>query len=211
MKRFKRHAISQRDSNPPTQKKARQIRMKNSPSNKLITEVRQRLSNRTIAKRFFIDFCVIAGIFAVVILVCNLLGLIPENYFRENLWLVSLVPTVGIALTLVFHQKTSSKDAARLIDHRMNKKDLYLTLSTLDTAPGQYQDMVVQQANDQAPSIRPQTVVPFEPWQKITKTAIIMISLLLLARFTPSFDVFGHQAEKEKEKIALLEVKKKKK
>ena len=182
--------------------------MNNSPSKRLIAQVRQRLSKRTIATRFFIDFCVIAGIFAVVVLTCNLLGLIPENFFKENLELVAIVPVLSFALTLVFHQRTDSRDAARLIDQRMDKKDLYLTLSTLDTAPGEYQDMVVSQANDQANAIRPETVVIFHPWPKLAKSCIILLSLVLLARYTPSYDMFGNQAEAEKEKQLLKEVKK---
>jgi len=147
---------------------------------------------------------IFAAAYLVLLVLARLLSLIPDWY---ETWTVALVPAAAIIAALVTHRGIHSVEAARLVDVRSGTKDLYLTAATLDTAPGEYKPLISAAAEEQARSIRPATVVPYEG---LNKAAIVAVSLGLLAlgaAFLPPLDPFKRHEEQKKvaERIKKLE------
>ncbi|OYW15687.1 MAG: hypothetical protein B7Z55_14845, partial [Planctomycetales bacterium 12-60-4] len=104
---------------------------------------------------------------------------------------LAAIPVVGLFLALAFHRRPRVQDAARAVDQTVGARDLYLTLSLLDRAVGDYQPLVIQDAEKRAAKIQPALVVPFA-WRARHWHAVWLPAAVLLAMvFLPQFDPFG--------------------
>lgn len=101
------------------------------------------------------------------------------------------VPALGFVLALVLHRRPKVQDAARAVDQSVGAQDLFLTLSLLDNAAGEYQPLVVRDAENRAVKIRPAAVVPFawqaRHWHIIWLPAAVVAAMI----FLPQLDPFG--------------------
>jgi hypothetical protein len=169
--------------------------MKPNKTQRLLQQVAWRLRLVAVGDRFHLFALVLAGVYLAALLVSRLLGLIP-NVFQ----LVTLlaVPVAALLLATLFHRRQSTAVAARSVDERMETKDLFLTASLIESAPGEYKPLVVEDAEKRAADVKPQVVVPFRWLRPAGNLACAHAVLLLAVLYLPQFDPFGREAERNK-------------
>lgn len=163
---------------------------------RLIRQVITRMRLAGLGHRFYFFMIVSALIYVSILLVSRFSGLIP-NLFEPVT--VLTVPLLAVALSILFHARPADHEAARLIDRQAKTKDLFLTALSLDSAPGEYQPLVNQQAADQAKQIKPKDVVPFNWTKRFRDLTGITAVLILVAMFLPQFDPFGSVEARERD------------
>lgn len=164
---------------------------------KLLTGVIQRMRLAAVGRSFYIAFLILCTAFAITLLVARLTGLTPGFLAPTNAtWFaLAAMPILAGLFALVLHRKPTLPDAARLVDQSTGAKDLYLTLSLLDTSAGEYQPLVLRSAESKAVGISPERVLPFT-WQKRFWHAIWFPCLIAVGvLFVPQFDPFGKVAK----------------
>jgi hypothetical protein len=173
-------------------------------SDQLFRQVATRSRLSSFAQWSFRFVLVFAGLYLVLLVLGRLLALVPDWY---QPWTVALIPAAALLAAALAHRGINTAEAARLVDVRMDTKDLYLTAATLATAPGEYKPLIAAAAEEQARSIRPSTVVPFDPWNRSAVVTLVLGLLLLAAWQLPSLDPFKRQEEQMKvaDRIKKLE------
>lgn len=155
----------------------------------LINRVCARLRISAIASATYRSFLWVGGGYLVALLVSRLSGYIPADWFTWPSLLA--VPGLAIVLGAIFHKRPSVGDSARQVDHHANSKDLFLTVSKLDSAAGGYQELVKRDAEKTAEKIEPANVVPYQWSNRLGPVFITVAVLLLTLVFIPQFDPFG--------------------
>lgn len=120
---------------------------------------------------------------------------------------IAAVPGLAAAAALLLHRGINRAEAARLVDTRTDAKDLYLTAALIDGTPGEYQPLVESSAESRAGEIKPATVVPFDPWTKLTHVVVALALLLVGAAWLPQFDPFGKQQEQRRLEERVMKLK----
>ena len=156
---------------------------------------------------FFRFTLLFASLYALLLIAARLLALIPDVY---EPWTVALVPAAALLASLVTHRSIDRTTAARLIDVQMKTKDLFLTTATLATAPGEYHALIAHNAEEQARTIRPATVVPFRGGNQAGIIALSLALLVLGAWLLPEFDPFARKQSQQQiaQRIKKLEAEK---
>jgi hypothetical protein len=159
-------------------------------SDDLIQRVARRMDVDALAARTHLLTLVAAGLYALLLLASRLLALIPNVFDWTTLL---LVPGVAVALALLFRRRTSPAAAARAVDVGAGTKDLFLTATLLETAPGAFRPVVKQQAEARAAGVAPAKVVPFR-WGKYVQNGAAALAVLLVGvLFLPQLDPFGKE------------------
>lgn len=142
--------------------------------------------------RFFL--LITFGLYALALLLSRVLGLIPAWFTPLSL---AIPPAVALALAWVSYHRPRASDAARLADAQMATHDLFLTASLIGSSLGDYQDLVLKDAEQRATGAAPRKVVPFH-WQRDTFRMCGALGLLALGVcFLPQWDPFGlHQRQR---------------
>ena len=164
---------------------------------KLLLKVAQRMRLAAVGRSFFWAFLVLCGVFATALLTARLTGLAPGLLDVSNTtWLAfAAVPVLAGLVALLVHRQPTLPDAARLVDQSTGAKDLYLTLSLLDSSAGEYQPLVVKSAEARAKHVSPERVLPFE-WQKRFWHAVwVPACIAALVLSVPQLDPFGKVAK----------------
>jgi hypothetical protein len=164
---------------------------------KLLLKVTQRMRLAAVGRSFYVAFLILCAAFAVTLLVMRLSGLAPGVLApSQSTWLAfASVPVLAVLVGLVLHRKPTIPDAARLVDRSTGAKDLYLTLSLLDTSAGEYQPLVLRSAEAKAVGVSPERVLPFT-WHKRFWHAVWLPALVALGvLFIPQLDPFGKVAK----------------
>jgi hypothetical protein len=157
----------------------------------LLRLVNYRLQCRSLVWAAYWSLIAVYGVYAAALLTRRLTGAIPD-YFTWTTFCA--VPLAAVAIGLLWHRRPVLTDAARAVDQTTGVKDLYLTLSLLDSSAGEYQPLVVQSAEDVAGRIDPKRVVPFQVrgryWHALWLPAAVACGLV----FLPQLDPFGKVA-----------------
>jgi len=163
----------------------------------LLMKVARRMRLAAVAQSFYLAFLILCAAFAVTLLVARLTGLTPGFLdASQSTWLMfAAVPILSVLIAVVLHRKPTLPDAARLVDRSTGAKDLYLTLSLIDSSAGEYQPLVVKSAEKRAAGVQPDRVLPFtwhkRFWHAVWLPALIAIGVL----FVPQLDPFGKVAK----------------
>jgi tetratricopeptide (TPR) repeat protein len=160
-------------------------------------QVARRMRLAAMGHAFYIAFLSLCGLFAAALLALRLSGLMPGLLAPSpGTWLAcAAVPVLAALVALMLHRKPTIPDAARLVDQSTGAKDLYLTLSLIDTSAGEYQPLVLRSAEARAAGVQPDRVLPFE-WQKKYWHAVWLPALIMVGVMTlPQFDPFGKVAK----------------
>ena len=143
--------------------------------------------------RFFLLICF--GVYALALVLSRVFGLLPA-WFTP----VTLAAPLGLALVLawIFYSRPRATDVARLADAQMGTHDLFLTASLIGSSLGDYQELVMKEAERRATNIVPHKVVPFR-WQRDALRMCGMTAVLALAVWLlPQWDPFGlHQKQRQ--------------
>lgn len=163
-------------------------------TSRLLRQVLQRMRLAAVGQSVYWLFLTFCSVFAAVLLVSRLSGLIAMPAIASTWLAFSAVPIVSLMAAWLFHRRPTMPDAARLVDYSTGAKDLYLTVSLLKSSAGEYQPLVIQSAEARASQIKPDRVLPFEWknrfWHAIWVPCLIAVGIL----FVPQFDPFGKVA-----------------
>ncbi len=163
---------------------------------------RQRLAS---LGRWFYRFTLwLAGAYALVLIFARVSSLIPDWYTPPTLL---LIVALAMALAIVLHRIPTPSQTARAVDLQTGAKDVFLTATLIDNAPGEYKPLVLAEAAKRAAAIRAESVVPFHFWPRAGQMGAVLLALLLAIFVFPRFDPFGKQKQlnKEAEKRQALE------
>lgn len=141
-------------------------------SNALFERVGRRLRLDAMSESFFLWLLVGCGVYAVLLLVSRLLGLIPDVFDVRSL---GAIFAVAAALCWLLYRRPSTAEAARKIDGHHGSKDLFLTVALLDKSAAEFKPLVVSNAESRAASIKPGEVVPFRWGQRLGRAAIALL------------------------------------
>jgi len=140
-----------------------------------------------------------------VLFVFAWLNLIPSWFGDDSVgWYgpvsVAVVPALAALIALLLHRGATPEQAAHAVDEKMGTKDLYLTATTIETAPGEFAPLVNKSAEGEASRIQASVIVPFSPWEKLSHVVIVLALLLVGAAFVQPIDPFG--ADEERRDVA---------
>ncbi len=168
----------------------------------LVSRIGLRLHVQAFARRFALFTLFAAGAYALLLIASKAFALLPDVF---SAWTVLIVPAVAAVLALVLYPRPTRTDAAHAIDRRLGTKDLFLTATLLDSAPGEYKPLVQGEAEKTASSVNPATVAPFT-FSKRGGQAVTALVVLALATLLPQFDPFnfGEQREIEEQRRRQL-------
>src|SRR5215469_2012440 len=143
--------------------------------------------------RFFLVACL--GLYALALVLSRVFGLIPAWFTPVTL---AVPAALASLLAWIFYSRPRATDAARLADEQMRTHDLFLTASMIGSSLGDYQDLVLKEAEERATGSVASKVVPFG-WQQDTLRMCGMMAILAAAvLLLPQWDPFGlHQKQKQ--------------
>lgn len=158
-------------------------------SSALLGKVETRLRLASLARAVYITSLVVLGTAIAAVLTMRLLGLVPQSQ-EQPLWLLAIPAVIAVGAGL-FHRRIARDNAARAVDQHANTKDLFLTLSSLNSSAGEYQPLVTTSAEDRAKNIVPDEVVPFAFARRLLPITALAGIFTLAVLFTPQRDPFG--------------------
>jgi hypothetical protein len=162
---------------------------------RLFSQVARRQRIAAWAVQCYLMIGIFATIYLALFLAGRLLGLMPDWYSPRTL----LAVPIGAALVaFLFHHRPSPENTARLVDQQADTHDLFLTMTALDTAAGEFQPLVRSQATTAAAKVVPTQVVPYNWLPKTRNAAIIGVILTVACLQVPQLDPFGNQAQRDR-------------
>ena len=175
---------------------------------RLVTRVARRQQIAAVASRLRWGMLGAASAYFVLLLVARLLALLPNWFTPASL---CVIPATALVYALVFARRIPSKQTARLIDERTGSKELFLTAAMIGESPGEFQPIVLRQAEQRAAELDSAKVLPFL-WQRGLRDAACAAAIVVAALlFLPQLDPFKKEEERRKivkEEERLRETKK---
>ncbi len=136
------------------------------------------------------------ALMATLLLVARLTAWLPPVFGWPTLF---APPVLALLLATLLRRVSSTEQAARAIDRQVGDEDLFLTVCCLDSAPGEYQSVVLAQAERRAEQISATSVRPFDWGRPLGSAAVLMLMLIAGLLFLPQLDPFGAQQAREKQ------------
>jgi len=156
----------------------------------LINKVNKRQRSNSIARNCYK--------FSIIYFILYLLAFIASRVFAvipDAFELITLAIPLGLATitAVLFTQPISSSSSAAALDASVKSKDLFLTAQLIENSAGDYQNIVVQQAQDKSTTVQVEKVVPYHFSKKIRNLGLILSLLILGILFLPQWDPFGYE------------------
>jgi hypothetical protein len=171
-----------------------------SPTEHLLQQTATRLWLAALGRHCHRVVLALATLSLALLLAARLLGLLTIGFIPIA---AAALPVAALVLALALARRPSARETARVIDARVDGKELFLTAALIAEAPGEFQPIVVAQAEERAGQIKPANVAPWR-WQRGTIQALAALALLIAAlRWLPQLDPFK-RVEREK-KVAKQE------
>lgn len=171
---------------------------------RLVQRVQGRIRFSELCQSVYRWFGVLGLIFVIGIVASRLTGYGAEWF---NLWMAASVPVLSLLGGWITYRRPQQGDAARAVDQFSHSKDLFLTISYLENAAGEYQSLVSRSAEKIAGSIRPQLVVPWQAWHETRNLLLLSACAIIGLIWIPQLDPFGqiqasNQRQVEKKELA---------
>jgi len=185
-------------------------------SSKVLKSVAWRIYASRLTRRFVWMLFGVAAVYAVV-LGLSRAGLLPLLGGWLTPQMLGVIPAISALLALATVRFPQRDDAARAVDHRYETRDLFLTLTMLDRAAGEYKPLVGNDAESRAKSVVPEQVVPLDPLatrsrrKRVSALVTLAAALYAATALVPQYDIIGKVAEAEevgKKASQLAEAKK---
>lgn len=162
--------------------------------------LRQRIASA--GSRFQLLFLVLAGVYALGLLVSRFTAVVPAKVFDPTgpLWAIALGGAVFLAsaLAVALACRPTPAETAHLIDKRMSTKDVFMTAVRIEGAIGEFKPLVLQQAEQAAEKVKPDGVVAFR-WQPGVRNVVTAAALLAVGVwFLPQLDLLGRGQERRR-------------
>jgi len=160
-----------------------------------LRRVSRRQTIVSLARQWRLILLTALGGYALALLASRLLGLFPAWFTPVTL---AVFPVGALVLAWIFHPRTEVTAAARLADQQMGTHDLFLTASLIEHSLGAYQELVLQDAEQQAAKVLPKKIVPYN-WQGDTFRVCAALAVLSLGVYwLPQCDPFRlHQQQRQ--------------
>ncbi|MFO1490637.1 MAG: hypothetical protein U1F77_01740 [Kiritimatiellia bacterium] len=166
-----------------------------SPADLLVFRVRRRMAVDRAVRAALTLLPWLAGIWLLLVLLSRLLNLFPDPVRLHALWIVLLA---AAAAAPALHRRPTAPDAARRTDQALGTRDLFLTVSRLDGAPGEFKGIVESQAAEAAAAGKPAVIAPYA-WRRPAGIAAGSLAALALAiLLVPQLDPFKKGEERAK-------------
>jgi len=162
----------------------------------LLQRVARRLRIQSLGRRFYIALLIFGGVYAALLLLTRLTGVVPEWFDPITL---AAIPTAALLAALVFHRRPSVSESARQIDLQQGTHDLFLNCALIDKSAGEYKPLVVRDAERAAPKVQPSAVVPLHWARRTAHAAGLLLLLLGAGLLLPQLDPFGRVEAAEKQ------------
>lgn len=177
-------------------------------SRSMLQRIKRRLYVAGLGRTCHRAAMILAGVYGVLLLVSRFTGLIPDWFTPASLAALPIAALVG---ALIWHRRPTAADAARHVDSHARTQDLYLTLTMLDDAAGEYKPLVGRDAEARASQIAPERVIAWQ-WGRPALQVAGVLGLLLVASFLlPTLDPFGKVAAAKEAEIRHEELQKSRK
>jgi hypothetical protein len=170
----------------------------------LLKKVAFRLRLASIGARMYGAFIGCCAVYAAMLLVSRLGGVWTDWPVPTSLL---AIPVAALLVSILWHKRPTSLDAARAIDSRNGTKDLFLTVALIEKTAGEYQSLVAHAAEERAVKVQPDAIVPFQ-WSRRVGRAALVAGLVVVGVFVlPQLDPFGkvQAARKVQDKRKELE------
>ena len=125
---------------------------------RLVAQVAHRQQIAAFADRLRWGTLGASAAYFVFLLVARLLALLPNWFTPASL---CVIPATALVYAVAFARRIPSERTARLIDERTGSKELFLTASMIEQSPGDFQPIVLRQAEERAAELQPGKVMPF--------------------------------------------------
>lgn len=155
----------------------------------LINKVRARQRVDAIVKNIHKFGLILLSVYLLVFLASRTLSLIPDGFTLATVF----VP-LGLAMILAFaftKEKERAHSAAAL-DDAVKSPDLFLTAELIESSAGDYQNIVLEQAQRRAENVNVQKVIPYQWSDQFRNIGIALGLLILMVAFLPQLDPFGY-------------------
>jgi hypothetical protein len=167
-------------------------------SRSLLERTIRRLYVARIGRAIYWAAVVSAVLYGVLLLVGRLTGLVRDWFTPPT---IGLIPLTALVISLLWIRRPSASEAARHVDRHERTQDLYLTLTMLDAAAGEYKPLVGRDAEARAGTIEPARIVPWK-WQRpLLQVGGCLLALLVGMFVLPSLDPFGKVAAAKEAEI----------
>jgi DNA repair exonuclease SbcCD ATPase subunit len=162
---------------------------------RLISQTGRRLYLARFGSVFHRAGLIAAAVALLAIILSRLFALLPSAIVVPWVWTLAVAALIATALIV---RRPSAKETARHIDEKTCSKELFLTTAYAGQATGEYQDIVLEQAEQRAEALDARKVVGF-PWQRGTRNLVISGVLVAAAAiWLPQFDPFKKQEQRNK-------------
>lgn len=170
---------------------------------RLLTGVRRRLLLDQLSARWATATTICAGLYLALLLAARLTGYYADQF---DYWTVAVVPVTGLLAALLWPARPNVQAAAHRVDQQQSTRDLFLTLTLLDAAPGDYKPLVGYEAESRAQKIKPAEVVPFHWGNRVLNILGVLAVLLLAVWLIPTLDPFGQVAASQQEQTQRKQI-----
>jgi hypothetical protein len=162
---------------------------------RLLRWVASRHGIASVGSGSYVAFCILAGLYAGLLLCSRLLGLIPNLFAPLNLLTIA---AASLALGVAFRRRLPLSGAARLVDGREGTDDLFLTAVLIGGAAGGYGPLVLRAAEQRAGTVSARRVVPLRWWPMARNVGAVSVLLLAGVFLLPQFDPFGREGQRRR-------------
>ena len=171
----------------------------------LLQAVIRRLTLLAMGRSAQIITLVLAAIYLAAFIASRGFGVLPDFFHPAS---VLAIPVVGVLLGMLIHRRPRTDEAARHIDQHAASKDLFLTLTLLESSGGNFQPLVCQDAERRSEQLLPEKIVPYRWEQSRLRTFLLtgIPCLVAAVMLMPQFDPFGQQAEAAKLEEEVVEL-----
>ena len=180
-----------------------------SATQRLLGKARLRLGAADFGKRVRVTLLVAAGVALIGILLSRLLAFLPGHWFSPVTFAAMAAGAVGLAALLA--RRPAMGVVARAVDARAKTKELFLTAALIQGAPGEYHDVVVQQAEARAQGLQARSLVPLSWLPGLRDVAVASALVAAAYLWLPQLDPFRmdqRRQETVKKEQRLEELKK---
>ena len=167
-----------------------------SATTRLLRATAMRIQVASFGRRLHIAALILSAVALIALLCARLLGVLPNAWFTP--FTLCAIPIIAPTLAALAVRKPAPAHIARRVDERAGSKELFLTASLIEEAPGEYGGIVITQAAERAAQLDAARLFPMK-WQPGARNvALAFATLFAGALWLPRLDPFKMD-EKRKE------------
>ncbi len=184
-------------------------RVNPSATERLLRSAAVRVQTAAFGKRLHVATLIFSALTLAALLCARLLALLPDAWFTPLT--PGIVAALAVLCALIFFRRLATAHVARAVDERARTKELFLTASLIEQAPGEYRNIVLSQAEERAAQLDAARLFPLRWMPGARNMAIAFATLVAGVLWLPKFDPFKMNEKRQaatKQEARLAETKK---